>query len=186
MNKLARRSLFGFPLVWFGPGTAEAQPSGTNTTPVSPGQYPGTLTNNNASAGNIGEFVTAALASTSAATISTGVGTGVCSAPLTAGDWDVWGQAFFHPVAATVVTVLVAAVSTTAGSSAAGIPTQILGQTSQIALGAGVTGGSDTQAAVGPARISLGAAATAWLNASLTFSGSTAAVYGVLQARRAR
>lgn len=150
------------------------------------GQIPATATNDSAASGKVGEYTSLTLAAASAVVLSTGVGTSVLGLGLTAGDWNVWGQAFFHPQSLTVVSGMVAAISTTAGSSAAGLPGLLSGAQNQIGLGAGLTGGSDSSIPVGPTRISIASSATAFLNTSLTFATSTAAVYGILQARRVR
>jgi len=52
-----------------------------------PGQIPGTTTNDNAAAGNIGEYVTAS--ASSVALTSSGTNVNVCSINITPGDWDV-------------------------------------------------------------------------------------------------
>lgn len=59
---------------------------------TTPGQYPGTATNNNASAGNIGESVDATLPYGTPVTLYHNVPTDITSVSLTAGDWDVSGQ----------------------------------------------------------------------------------------------
>ncbi len=56
------------------------------------GQLPGTATNNNATAGNIGEVISAQLASGSAITLTTATGANIISISLTAGDWDVYAN----------------------------------------------------------------------------------------------
>jgi hypothetical protein len=61
---------------------------GTWTTPVTPGQVPGTTTNDNATAGNVGEYVQAANSSVS---LTSGGANSIAQISLTAGDWDVSG-----------------------------------------------------------------------------------------------
>src|ERR1700721_3114820 len=118
------------------------------------GQIPGTATNDSASAGNVGEFTSLSLASASAIVLTSGLGTSVVGLALSAGDWNVWGQAIFHPQTLTVITTMVAAVSTTAGSSASGLPGLISGLQNQIGLGAGISGaGGARPISVGPPRI---------------------------------
>lgn len=148
------------------------------------GQLPGTATNDNASAGNVGEFASLSLAVGSAISVSTNVATAIVALPLTAGDWDVWGQAVVHVQTLTIVTSITAAIITAAGTALPGI---VSGAQSQIGLGAGLSGAAgDTGLNVGPARVSLAANGTAFLLGLTTFGTSTAAVYGVIQARRRR
>lgn len=185
-----KRTLFGLPIAFWGFDQAQAQPTGSNTTLPSAvgtaaiGQIPGTANSDNASAGNIGEYLTIALASTSAIALSTGSATTIASAVLTPGDWDVWGTVVFTPNTSTVVTVKAAAVSLTS----AALPLLNVGGVVQDGLGAGLTGGTPTAEGIPPARISIASTAsqTAYLLGSLAFSVSTASAYGVLQARRAR
>jgi hypothetical protein len=148
------------------------------------GQIPGVATAGLASAGNIGEYTSLALALASAIPLSTGVGTTILSLPLTAGDWDVWGQAIIHVQTLTVVTALAAGINTAAGTA---LPSITSGAAAQVGLGAGLTGaGGDTALPVGPTRVSFAAAGTAFMVGQFSFATSTAAVYGVIQARRRR
>jgi hypothetical protein len=148
------------------------------------GQIPGSATNDSATAGNIGEYLSTALLSGSAFSISTGAATGIVSLPLSAGDWDVWGQGIVHAGAAiTVFTSLTVGISVASNTALPGLTS---GAQSQVGLGAGLTGIADTAVNVGPARVSLAAAGTAFLNGSFAFATSTASVYGVMQARRRR
>jgi hypothetical protein len=148
------------------------------------GQIPGSATNDSANAGNIGEYLSTSLALGSATLLSTGAATSILSLPLSAGDWDVWGSGVAHAGAAiTVFTSFAVGISV---SSNTALPTLTSGALTQIGLGAGLTGIVDTAVNVGPTRISLAAAGTAFLNGSFAFATSTASVYGVMQARRRR
>lgn len=145
------------------------------------GQLPGSATNDSASAGNIGEYSSASLALASGLVLGSNSATTIISIPLTAGDWDVWGQAIFDTGILTVVTSMVAGINSTAAQ-----PASISGGLSQLGLGGGLTGIADTFITAGPQRLSLAANGTAFLMGTLTFSVSTAKVYGTIQARRAR
>jgi len=148
------------------------------------GQIPGVATSGLASAGNIGEFTSISLASGSAIVLATGTATSILALPLTAGDWDVWGAGVVHAGAAiTVFTSLTVGISTVSNTA---LPGLVSGAQTQIGLGAGLTGIADTAVNVGPARVSLAASGTAFLNGSFAFATSTASVYGVMQARRRR
>lgn len=166
------------------PSPTVAKINGTTAGPAATalaGQIPGTATNDAASAGNIGEYLSTSLASGSAITISTGSATTVVSLPLSAGDWDVWGQAAFKVATITVVTQMIAGVNSTTAQPAA-----TTGALAQLGLGAGLTGGTDSMITAGPARIAMAASGTAFLMGTLAFATSTASVYGTLQARRRR
>ncbi len=169
------------------PNPTVAKINGSTVGPLataSTGQIPGSATNDSASAGNIGEYTSLALALASAMPLSTGVGTTIISLPLTAGDWDVWGQAIIHVQTLTVVTALAAGINTAAGTA---LPSIVSGAAAQVGLGAGLSGaGGDTALSVGPTRVSLAASGTAFLVGNFAFATSTASVYGVMQARRRR
>src|SRR5712671_6777035 len=84
-------------------------------TNLSGAQLPGTTTNDNAAAGNVGEYIvgTAAIDSVS---ITTGTPVNVGSISLTAGDWDVSCQIVYLPGATTTVSALEASLSATTGT----------------------------------------------------------------------
>lgn len=164
------------------PGVAKI--NGANAGPAATavlGQIPGTNTNDAATTGNIGEYLSTSVASAAAIVISNNSATTVTSFALTAGDWDVWGQSIFDTGALTVVTSMSAGVNSTAAH-----PGATSGGFTQIGFGGGLTGIVDTFIGAGVARMSLAANGTAFLMATMTFSVSTAKVYGVLQARRVR
>lgn len=71
--------------------------TGTGTVSVTPGQIPGTSTNNNASAGNVGEYVVSQIPFSSAISVSLGATFNLTSISLTAGDWDVYGNLSIIP-----------------------------------------------------------------------------------------
>jgi hypothetical protein len=147
------------------------------------GQIPGSNAATAALTGNIGEYLSTSVASASAILLSNGVATSILSLGLTAGDWDVWGSGFLHVQALTVVTSMNVGISTVSNTA---LPGLLTGAQTQVGLGAGLTGIADTAVKVGPVQVLLGSAGTAFLNGSFAFATSTAAVYGVLQARRRR
>lgn len=55
----------------------------------------GTTTNDNASAGKVGEFISSQVAIGSSVSLSSATPTNLTSISLTAGDWDVWGNGVF-------------------------------------------------------------------------------------------
>src|SRR5713226_3655065 len=86
-----------------GTGLVFAQPQGD--------QLLGTITNDNATAGNIGEYVSSTLLSGSGVALSTGVVTNITNISLTAGDWDVFFQGLFLPASSTNITALISSLS---------------------------------------------------------------------------
>lgn len=138
---------------------------------------PGTATNDNATAGNIGEFISASRSQASELSLTTGTQTNVTSVSLTAGDWDVWGTIAFDTASATVVAASIGSISTTSAT-----------------LGAPIDGGyinvagdvHNTVSPTGARRISLGSTTTIYLVAYSSFSANTQKVYGAIFARRVR
>jgi len=137
---------------------------------------PGTTTNDNADAGNVGEYVSAGTAAV--VSISTGVSADITSITLTAGDWDVWGDIGIIPL---------------------GTPTRVkgwIGTTSATApvfpatgalfnLSLSYTAAASVTFPVGVTRLSLAATTTVYLSVVSDFS-STATAGGFIAARRAR
>ncbi|MGH7040481.1 MAG: hypothetical protein ACREE1_20370 [Stellaceae bacterium] len=68
-------------------GGASAAPSWTG-----PGQIVGTATDDAASVGNIGEYVSSTVAETGGVSLTNGVAINITSISLSPGDWDVWGK----------------------------------------------------------------------------------------------
>lgn len=140
----------------------------------------GTTTNDNATAGNIGEIIEATLASGSATSLVTGTPKTVISVALTAGDWDVSGASYFNPAATTSITILKASISATTNTE-----DNTPGRFAQLATAAQVpNAGITVQAPI--SRISLAAPATIYLVANQVFTASTLTAYGYIRARRVR
>ncbi len=143
------------------------------------GQIPGTRTNDSASAGNIGEYITDSVDQASAIPLTTNVSANITSIALTAGDWDVWGNVVFIAANTTVV------------GSGFGIVTSV-----SATMGATLLRGSLTtftgDGAVTPSvpapmqRFSIAAPTTVYLVALSTFTTSTNGAFGYISARRAR
>lgn len=154
----------------------------SNAGSVPVGQIPGTTTNDNASAGNVGEVITGTLASGSAISLTTNTGADVTTVSLTAGDWDCRAVVTRTLGGTTSVTLLSQGIST--GSTGV-MPA--LGATSvtEFATAANVMVGSP-QMSVGPTRISINATTTTRLVVKDTFTVSTDAAYGQLECRRVR
>ena len=76
----------------------------------------GTTTNDNAAAGQIGEYLSASLAVGSATALTTATAKTVTNTYLPPGDWDVWGVVDFLPAGTTSITVLAVGASATANT----------------------------------------------------------------------
>lgn len=147
------------------------------------GQLPGTTTNDSASAGNVGEYLTTSVASGSAVSLTTATPANVTSVVLTAGDWDCRGQISRTFTATTSYTQLSASLSTTTAT----IGSPALGTQVFIAHSANVPGTTvGPSSLIGPSRFSLAAGATVFLVASDIFSASTNAGFGYVACRRVR
>lgn len=140
---------------------------------------PGTRTNDNAAAGNIGEVVTATVAVGSAVVLTTAVVSNVTSISLTAGDWDVTGVVDFNPGATTTTTSLeggISIVSATRGAQDTGFANTFAIATTAI----------DASEVCPMVRLSLNATTTVFLVAVAGFAISTLKAYGTIFARRVR
>ena len=147
----------------------------------------GTATNNNAAAGQIGEFVAATVASGAAVALTTSVAANVTSISLTAGDWDVNAQVDHLIAASTSITQLNASISLTSAT--------LSGQAGGAGLGTDATATATFSAMVPTAnitqgimmiRLSIAATTTVFLVAQDTFSLSTVSAFGTIRARRVR
>lgn len=150
----------------------------TDLPSISGAELVGTTTNDNAAAGNVGEFITNSAADSSVSMTST-IPITITSVNLTAGDWDIWGTVRFVPAGSTTVSEVLQGMNTTTNV----FPTGFLDYTAlQIPSAAG-------KALVMPTptiRASLAGPTTYYLIAQSTFAVSTLAAGGVLNARRRR
>lgn len=146
-----------------------------------------TTTNDNAAAGEIGEYLETTVLVGAAVSETTATPVDVCTLALTAGDWE---------VSATVNRVLIGTTATAYGAAISPTANTVPGQAGgsgvgadsvvfqNAVFGATVTGNHIT--AVNSVRVKLSAAATIHLVAADTFSAGTVGVYGTLRARRVR
>lgn len=144
----------------------------------------GTVTNDNAPAGNVGEYISSIIASGSPVSLSNGVAANITSISLTAGDWDVTGNVVFGGGATTSVTNLFGSVSNTTASlnNAA----DRFAQLNQAGAGTYFAGGNNVSVVLPTCRISLASTTTIFLVAQAFFTVSTCTAYGFIGARRAR
>ncbi|MES3041811.1 MAG: hypothetical protein V4730_11770 [Pseudomonadota bacterium] len=146
----------------------------------------GSITNDSAAAGNIGEFITSTVAAASAVALTTATGRDVTSISLTAGDWDVSGQVDFvlAGVTATLFQSGISLATNTLPSQAGGSG---LGTDALTGVPLLTTILSATYAqGIAPVRISLAATTTVYLVAQAAFSVGTTTAYGTIRARRER
>lgn len=159
-------------------GGAAANPSWASLPAA--GQLPGTATNDSASAGNVGEFVSSSVTCTTSTGLSNNTPTNITSISLTAGDWDVQAQVAIDPVVGTTVTALQGGVSTVSATLPA---TGALGEVFWIGS---VAGGPTLSFPSSMARVSLASTNTVYAVIQGNFSGSTAGSCGAIRARRVR
>ncbi len=140
----------------------------------------GTNTNDSASAGFLGEYISSTVLAGSAVSLTDSTPANVTSISLTAGDWDVCGNIATAQVGGPTTTALVGWISTTSAS----LPT---------APNAGaevIWRGSTTSTLIQPVgctRQSLSGTTTVYLSIEAFFTGGTSlSGYGFIGARRAR
>jgi hypothetical protein len=140
----------------------------------------GTTTNNSASTGSVGEYLTASAAA-STVSLTTGTGANATSISLTAGDWDVTGVLALNPNTGTTTTELIFGIVTTSASPLSG------GQGTYIQMaGNYVQTGRDAQYQAATVRMLLSATTTVYLAVQVNFSVSTLNCGGFIRARRVR
>lgn len=145
------------------------------------GQIPGTTTNDNASAGNVGEYISSTVLVGSAVVLATSAPGNVTTVSLTAGDWECSGNVAFTPNGATLQTQIAGWIS----STSAAVPTAPNNGSEalfSLSLGAGAV----TVLPVGSIRFSLAGTTTIYLTGFSTFTVSSNSVYGHIHCRRMR
>lgn len=145
---------------------------------LTPGQLPGTATNDNASAGNVGEYITAQLASGSATSLTTATPKNIISISLTAGDWDVEG----------IIDYALSGIGISSFQSGSSTTTATFGP-QDTSISAPFNGASFTgiyAQNIPTTRYSLATTTTVFLVASATFLTGAITGYGTIRARRVR
>lgn len=142
----------------------------------------GTTTNDSTSAGNVGEYISATLASGSATSITNNSAKTIISVSLTAGDWDVMGGIIYIPAGTTSVTNLSASVSQSNNTLDQTDPESFV----QLNFAAMVPGNNNYSVSTNSHRISLSGTTTVYLVAYALFSISTMTAWGKIWARRRR
>jgi len=136
------------------------------------GQIPGTQTNDNALAGNVGEYITSTVGSGAALPLTTATPLNVTSVTLSAGDWTCAGNTGFAFGGSTTVSNLQNAIGTISAS--------------QMGLSAGFTTGAGQLLPTGSLRVSVATSTVVNLVAQASFGVSTGSAYGFLGCRRTR
>lgn len=141
----------------------------------------GTTTNDNAAAGQVGEYISSSILVGSAVSLTTATSANITSISLTAGDWDVEGMVIFNPNALTTTTSLQMGISQTSAT----LPTLGAENNSNINTQS-FSAGLSQSLSCGPMRISLSATTTIYLVAQAAFAINTMSGYGFIGARRVR
>lgn len=150
---------------------------------LSKGQYPGTTTNDNATTGNFGEYVTQSIPVGSAVSLSTGTAANIITQSLSAGDWDVRCGLVFVGTGTTNTTQIASALTTTSAT----LPTTDGLVSNQWSNSGGQVLGSFNYS-IPPVfqRFSLSTTTNVFCVALASFTVSTQKAFGALQARRVR
>ena len=145
------------------------------------GQIPGTSTNGNATAGNIGEYISSTvLVGAPVSFTSSATPYNITSISLTGGDWDVWGSVGFVANSSTTATIFNGGINTTSAT----LPVSggaLHQETLSVAAGA-----LEPYFPVGMIRVSLATTTSVYLVGQATFAVSTMGGYGFLAGRRVR
>lgn len=142
------------------------------------GALAGTTTNDNTSAGNVGEYTSSLIAVGSAVSFTTATAMNITTISVTAGDWDIEGNVNFNETSSTV-----SARSAGVTSTSATIPTD----GSQGYCGVQSTVTSEINTITLPRkRVSVSGTTTIYLVGSATFAAGTCTGFGTITARRVR
>ncbi len=146
----------------------------------------GTNTNNNTTAGNVGEYVESIILVGSAVALTSLVAANITSISLTAGDWSVWAEIWFNSAGTTVASSFAGAINTvsatfpTVPAAATAVVSHYFSSIAQS------TAGVQGTIAIAPTRVSLSGTTNYFLNTRVGFATSTMAAYGKICARRIR
>lgn len=141
----------------------------------------GTVTNDSAAAGVVGEYAEANLASPTALTTATAKT--ICAVSLTAGDWDVSGVLGLVGAASTTLGYVIGSISST--DNALGTD-GLAGITQTWYNNVAFLTTSSLCLPFGPIRKSLSATTSIYMVAKASFAVSTCSAYGHIRARRVR
>jgi hypothetical protein len=146
-----------------------------------PGNVKGTTTNDDAPAGDVGEYVSSTVVVGSAVNLTTDTPANVTSISLTAGDWEVTGACEYVAAATTSITHLSTSSSDTSATmggtgteNALTFPPIVPGATLEWSLPIPVN------------RMSIATTTTIYLVTHCIFTVDTLGAYGIIAARRVR
>jgi hypothetical protein len=143
----------------------------------------GTTSNNNAPAGDIGEFIQSSVNAGSGTNLSNNAPADVTSISLTAGDWDVYGNVNFAAGVSTVVTEVIGWINTSSATVPSGSGTPNGGAIAAFPVAAS---NNAPTFSVGRMRLSLSTTTTVYLSVKASFTVSTLNPGGFIGARRVR
>jgi hypothetical protein len=161
--------------------TASANLGVTATGRAATGQIPGTSTNDSASAGDVGEYVSAQVLDSAAIGLSTGVPQDITHITLSAGDWTVWGSLGIVPAGSTTLSTQTGWINTVSATQP-----QAPNSGALVISNQSLAEGAEEAWPLGAMRLSLSTTTTIYLSMTSYFSGSTNAGFGFLGARRTR
>jgi hypothetical protein len=149
-------------------------------TPTAGANIVGTNTNDNAGAGQIGEFVSSTVLIGSAISLTNGTAASLTSISLTAGDWDVSFDDYLVPGATTSMTAVQCSVSATTNVIDTGPGNfQIISQAAEVPV-------TSVGCKAGLRRMSLATTTTVFAVTQANFTPGTMTSYGIIRARRVR
>jgi hypothetical protein len=172
----------GIPAADMGVGTINVPASGSyyiNGANIGAGHLPGTQTNDNAAAGQVGEYISSIRGSGSGLTIASAAVVNLTTISLTPGDWDVAGELTLVTNGSTLIQAGISTASAVMPNGPADNTSLSVAQATTAIL-------FNTVLALAPCRMSFTTTTTVYLVASQTGGGATPAGFGKLRARRMR
>lgn len=161
-----------------GSGALVFATSPTITTP----RIVGVTNASSATAGDVGEYQSVTVLSGAAVALTSTVVANITSLSLTAGDWDVMGNCVWQGTGSTSWTQIDAQINT----SSAAFATFPCSGAAMRHTTAALVASTPFVHTLGNLRFNVSGTTSVFLNASATFSASTASAYGFLGARRRR
>lgn len=146
----------------------------------------GTITNDDASAGNIGEFIYSFVPIASAINLTSNSAITITSISLTAGDWDVYGNIGFVPSGSNLASISRRSGGISLTNNTMPTLSDPTLSAMSIVTATNVPGGSNSYFGVCPCRQSLSGTTTVYLIALANFTADTYTAFGFISARRAR